>query len=61
MEIIIPVPRDVDSPSFKASIGTVTYYPDKDAIVWSIKQFNGQREYIMRAHFGLPSVRLPES
>ena len=41
VDIIIPVPRDVDSPSFKASIGTVTYYPDRDAIIWSIKQFTG--------------------
>ena len=30
VEIMIPVPPDVDSPSFKASIGTVTYIPDKD-------------------------------
>jgi AP-1 complex subunit mu len=30
--------------------------PDKDAIVWKIKQFHGGREYLMRAHFGLPSV-----
>jgi AP-1 complex subunit mu len=56
VEIVIPVPRDVDSPSFKASIGNVTYYPDKDAIVWSIKQFTGSKEYLMRAHFGLPSI-----
>lgn len=56
VEIIIPVPRDVDSPSFKASIGTVTYYPDRDAIIWTIKQFNGAKEYLMRAHFGLPSI-----
>mmetsp|Transcript_22555 Transcript_22555/g.35942 ORF Transcript_22555/g.35942 Transcript_22555/m.35942 type:complete len:425 (+) Transcript_22555:111-1385(+) len=56
VEITIPVPTDVDSPSFKASIGTVTYVPDKDAIVWSIKQFYGAREYLMRAHFGLPST-----
>lgn len=56
VEIIIPVPRDVDTPSFKASIGTVTYYPDRDAIVWTIKQFAGSKEYLMRAHFGLPSI-----
>lgn len=56
VDIIIPVPSDVDSPSFKASIGTVTYLPDKDAVVWSIKQFHGAREYLMRAHFGLPSI-----
>mmetsp|Transcript_15935 Transcript_15935/g.18788 ORF Transcript_15935/g.18788 Transcript_15935/m.18788 type:complete len:425 (+) Transcript_15935:77-1351(+) len=60
VEIIIPVPSDVDSPSFKCSIGTVVYLPDKDCVVWSIKQFNGSREYLMRAHFGLPSVSAEE-
>jgi len=56
VDIVIPVPHDVDSPSFKCSIGSVTYLPDRNAVVWSIKQFNGAREYLMRAHFGLPSV-----
>jgi AP-1 complex subunit mu len=60
VDIIIPVPRDVDSPSFKASIGTVTYYPDRDAIIWSIKQFTGGKDYLMRAHFGLPSITSDE-
>eukprot|EP00938_MAST-03A_sp_MAST-3A-sp1_P000603 g603.t1 len=57
VEIRIPVPSDVDSPQFKASVGTVTYVPDRDCIVWSIKQFYGGREYLMRAHFGLPSIK----
>ena len=61
VEIVIPVPRDVDSPSFKASIGSVTYYPDRDAVVWTIKQFAGTKEYLMRAHFGLPSISADES
>mmetsp|Transcript_19052 Transcript_19052/g.28240 ORF Transcript_19052/g.28240 Transcript_19052/m.28240 type:complete len:456 (+) Transcript_19052:46-1413(+) len=56
VEIIIPVPPDVDSPSFKSSVGSVTYLPDRDAVVWTIKQFHGGREYLMRAHFGLPSI-----
>ena len=56
VEISIPVPPDVDSPSFKSSVGNVTYLPDKDCVVWTIKQFNGGREYLMRAHFGLPSI-----
>ena len=60
VEIIIPVPTDVDSPSFKSSVGTVTYLPDRDAICWSIKQFHGSREYLMRAHFGLPSIGADE-
>ena len=61
VEIIIPVPPDVDSPSFKSSVGTVTYLPDKDCVVWTIKQFHGGREYLMRAHFGLPSISREEA
>jgi|UniRef100_A0A7S0L688 AP-1 complex subunit mu len=56
VEIVVPVPPDADSPSFKTSIGTVKYAPERDAVVWSIKQFHGGKEYLMRAHFGLPSV-----
>merc|ERR1711916_155543 len=56
VEITIPVPSDADTPSFKAHIGNVQYVPDKDAIVWTIKQFQGQKEHLMRAHFGLPSI-----
>nr|CCA17153.1 Clathrin assembly complex putative [Albugo laibachii Nc14] len=61
VEIVIPVPPDVDSPSFKSSIGSVTYVPDRDAFVWTIKQFNGAKEYLMRAHFGLPSLNNEET
>jgi AP-1 complex subunit mu len=60
VEIVIPVPSDVDSPSFKCSIGSVTYVPDRNAVIWSIKQFNGGREFLMRAHFGLPSISAEE-
>eukprot|EP00747_Dinoflagellata_sp_TGD_P102012 gnl/TRDRNA2_/TRDRNA2_168523_c0_seq4.p1 gnl/TRDRNA2_/TRDRNA2_168523_c0~~gnl/TRDRNA2_/TRDRNA2_168523_c0_seq4.p1 ORF type:complete len:452 (+),score=90.68 gnl/TRDRNA2_/TRDRNA2_168523_c0_seq4:72-1358(+) len=56
VEIHIPVPSDADSPSFKTSIGTVRYIPDQDCIVWSIKQFQGQKDFIMTANFGLPSI-----
>ena len=56
VDILIPVPHDVDSPAFKASVGTVSYVPDLDCIKWSIKTFYGGKEAVMRAHFGLPSV-----
>eukprot|EP01117_Protostelium_nocturnum_P020220 TRINITY_DN89_c0_g2_i1.p1 TRINITY_DN89_c0_g2~~TRINITY_DN89_c0_g2_i1.p1 ORF type:complete len:429 (-),score=117.37 TRINITY_DN89_c0_g2_i1:108-1394(-) len=56
VQIIIPVPKDVDSPKFKATIGTVKYAPEKDAIVWTIKQFQGGKEQHMKAQFGLPSI-----
>jgi len=56
VEIFVPVPLDADSPKFKASIGVAEYMAENNCIRWSIKQFNGQKEYLMRAHFGLPSV-----
>ena len=69
VEIYVPVPDDADSPKFrvsklcaiiidgKASVGSVVYAPEKSAFVWKIKQLGGGRDYLMRAHFGLPSVR----
>ena len=41
----------------QAAIGSVTYAPELSAMVWKIKQLGGGKEYLMRAHFGLPSVR----
>lgn len=57
VEIYVPVPDDADSPKFRASTGSVIYAPDKSAFVWKIKQLGGAKEFLMRAHFGLPSVR----
>ncbi len=44
VEIIIPVPPDADSPSFKTNVGKVEYVLDKDAIIWRIKQFQGKQQ-----------------
>ena len=38
------------------SVCVSQYVPERSAIVWRIKQFQGQKEFLMRAHFGLPSV-----
>ncbi|TPX47618.1 hypothetical protein SeMB42_g00407 [Synchytrium endobioticum] len=57
VEIIVPVPEDADSPKFKASFGAAQYAPEKNAVIWKIKQFQGGKEFMMRAHFGLPSVK----
>jgi len=56
VEIVIPVPEDADSPKFKTTIGTIRYAPELNAVVWNIKSFQGGKEFLMRAHFGLPSV-----
>ena len=56
VELIIPVPSDAYAPKFKTSIGNVEWQPDKASIIWKIKNFPGERKYLMRAHFGLPSI-----
>lgn len=56
VEIFVPVPSDADSPKFKTSTGTAKWLPEKNVVIWSIKSFPGGKEYLMRAHFGLPSV-----
>ncbi|XP_023245308.1 AP-1 complex subunit mu-1-like [Copidosoma floridanum] len=56
VEVVIPVPSDVDSPKFKTTIGSVKYCPEENAMKWSIRSFPGGKEYLMRANFGLPSV-----
>eukprot|EP00128_Syssomonas_multiformis_P000960 Colp12_sorted_trinity150504_noHs@19979 len=61
VEIVIPVPADADTPKFKTTIGTVKYAPELNAIIWSIKQFQGGKEFLMRAHFGLPSIDADEA
>ncbi|XP_050403424.1 AP-1 complex subunit mu-1 isoform X1 [Patella vulgata] len=61
VEIIIPVPTDADSPKFKTTVGNCRYTPEISSVVWSIKSFPGGKEYLMRAHFGLPSVETEDS
>eukprot|EP01015_Nassula_variabilis_P015094 TRINITY_DN2259_c0_g1_i4.p1 TRINITY_DN2259_c0_g1~~TRINITY_DN2259_c0_g1_i4.p1 ORF type:complete len:347 (+),score=74.32 TRINITY_DN2259_c0_g1_i4:66-1106(+) len=56
VEVFIPVPCDAQQPSFKTAHGTVKYLPEKDAMGWSIKQFPGQKEMLMKASFSLPSI-----
>jgi AP-1 complex subunit mu len=56
VEVLIPVPPDVDSPAFQANTGTVAYVPDLDCIKWTIRSLSGGRDALLRATFGLPSV-----
>eukprot|EP01063_Lacrimia_lanifica_P022005 TRINITY_DN29714_c0_g1_i1.p1 TRINITY_DN29714_c0_g1~~TRINITY_DN29714_c0_g1_i1.p1 ORF type:complete len:433 (+),score=174.82 TRINITY_DN29714_c0_g1_i1:111-1409(+) len=57
VSISIPVPADVDSPSFKASVGTVRYHPEQNTLEWTIDLFPGGKEFVCRASFGRPSIR----
>ncbi|EDQ84564.1 uncharacterized protein MONBRDRAFT_39230 [Monosiga brevicollis MX1] len=61
VQIIVPVPADADTPTFKTVMGTCKYAPELSAVVWTIKQFPGGKEFMMRAHFNLPSVESEEA
>jgi len=60
VEITVPVPNDADTPKFKTSVGSVKWMPATSTLNWNIKSFPGGKEFLMRAHFGLPSVESEE-
>jgi len=60
VEILIPVPADADSPKLKSTVGIARYAPEKNHVIWTIKQFPGGKEFLLRAHFGLPSIKSEE-
>lgn len=59
MEIFVPVPEDVEAPSFRTPIGSVSYVPEESSFKWTIKQFPGHREHVMTAEFKLPTIESP--
>lgn len=40
--------------------GFATYAPEKEALVWKIRNFPGGKEFLLRCNFGLPSVAAEE-
>uniref|UniRef100_A0A183EHQ1 MHD domain-containing protein n=1 Tax=Gongylonema pulchrum TaxID=637853 RepID=A0A183EHQ1_9BILA len=38
----------------------VKYAPEQSSFIWTIRSFPGGKEYLMRAHFNLPSVESEE-
>ena len=40
--------------------GNAVYAPEKEAMVWKIKNFPGGKEFLLRCKFGLPSVEAEE-
>ena len=55
--ILIPVPNDLQNPLFKATLGVVTYSPDKEVLVWNIKKFPGMKEISLVIQFNVPTLR----
>jgi AP-1 complex subunit mu len=60
VEIMLPLPPDAITPVVRASQGTAAYAPERDALVWKIKNFPGGKEFQLRCKFGLPSVEAEE-
>ncbi|XP_072430438.1 AP-1 complex subunit mu-1-like [Chiloscyllium punctatum] len=58
--IIIPVPSDASSPKFSTAKGCVEWVPEDSVIIWSINSIQGGKEFMMKAHLGLPSVEAEE-
>ena len=40
--------------------GSAMYAPEKEVLVWKIKNFPGGKEFMLRCKFGLPSVAAEE-
>ncbi|DBB07697.1 hypothetical protein WJX82_002305 [Trebouxia sp. C0006] len=60
VEILLPLPPDAITPNVRASQGAAVYAPEKEAMVWKIKNFPGGKEFLLRCKFGLPSVEAEE-
>ncbi|KAL0040830.1 hypothetical protein WJX79_006774 [Trebouxia sp. C0005] len=60
VEILLPLPPDAITPNVRTSQGAAVYAPEKEAMVWKIKNFPGGKEFLLRCKFGLPSVEAEE-
>jgi len=56
VEVSIPVASDATDPVVRASQGSAEYAPEREALVWKIKNFPGGKEFLLRAKFSLPSI-----
>ncbi|KAF5954293.1 hypothetical protein HYC85_007149 [Camellia sinensis] len=56
VEIELSVPADATNPNVWTSLGSASYAPENDALIWKIKSFPGGKEYMLRAEYTLPSI-----
>lgn len=57
VEIAIPVPNDLKNPIFKTANGIVSYLPDRECVIWTIKYFPGQTQIYLKLQFNVPTIR----
>lgn len=50
VEIELPVPPDATNPNVRTSMGSASYAPEKDSLVWKIKSFPGGKVGIYLGH-----------
>mmetsp|Transcript_41990 Transcript_41990/g.70065 ORF Transcript_41990/g.70065 Transcript_41990/m.70065 type:complete len:428 (-) Transcript_41990:193-1476(-) len=60
VEIRLPVPADATAPQVRTSMGSATYAPEHQALLWKMKTLPGGKEYLLRAKFTLPTVTAAE-
>ena len=61
IQVEIPVDSDVTSPEIQCSFGTVVYVPEKDMLLWSLRNVKGGRQFKLQSKLSLPSTRANSS
>jgi len=56
IQVEIPVSPDTTSPEIQCSCGTVVYDPEKDALLWTLRNIKGKREFKLQAKLCVPST-----
>lgn len=56
VEVFIPLPEDSDSTRSEVTGGKAKWVPEKNALRWKFKLFNGGTEHQLKAEVGLPTV-----
>ena len=56
VKVLIPVPCDLITPSFKAQEGKVDYLADKNCLAWIMPTLKGEDFYVLEYEYNLPSL-----
>lgn len=58
VEIELPVPADATNPNVRTSMGSASYAPEKDALIWKIRSFPGGKVYLYFEMVLCPGITL---
>ena len=58
VQVLIPVELDATKPEVHCKLGTVTYVPEKEAVLWHIKNLQGGKEIDLTLLISIPSVQV---